>query len=99
LLIFSEFGSDGTPMEAQYLGQPFEPYDLEKGAVSIGQSSIKPADRWRRQEHPRVHQCQVFYSYSGDLDPVTRADLIRLHAASREVFRDRWNEHSKKSAG
>jgi len=99
LLIFSEFGSDGTPMEAQYLGQPFEPYDLEKGAVSNGQSSIKPADRWRRQEHPRVHQCQVFYSYSGDLDPVTRADLIRLHAASREVFRDRWNEHSKKSAG
>ncbi len=99
LLIFSEFGSDGTPMEAQYLGQAFESYDLEAGAVRTGQSVQKPADSWRRQEHPRVHQCQVFYSYSGELDSGTRADLIRLHAASREVFRERWIEHVKKSAG
>ena len=99
LLIFSEFGSDGTPMEAQYLGQAFESYDLEAGAVRTGQSAQKPADRWRRQEHPRVHQSQVFYSYSGELDSGTRADLIRLHAASREVFRERWIEHVKKSAG
>lgn len=93
LLIFSEFGSDGTPMEAQYLGQAFEQYDLEQGKVVDSQRSAGEADRWRRQEHPRVTQCQVFYSYSGDLNAGLRADLIRLHAASREIFRDRWAQH------
>lgn len=93
LLIFSEFGSDGTPMEAQYLGQPFESYDLQQGTVVADRQRAGPADRWRRQEHPRVTQCQVFYNYSGSLDPALRADLIRLHAASREIFRDRWAQH------
>lgn len=93
LLIFSEFGSDGTPMEAVSMGQAFERYDLQQGKVVTGQQVAGPVDRWRRQEHPRVTQCQVFYNYTGDLDAGLRADLIRLHAASREIFRDRWAQH------
>jgi len=56
LLIFSEFGSNGTLMEALYMGQPFESYDLQQGRIIAGQSSVGPADRWRSRKFYQVYR-------------------------------------------
>lgn len=102
MLCFSLFGSDGTAMEALYEGKPFERLsadpDADADTPTTAQTPV-PARRWQRQEFERVIQTQAFYSWSGDLPGKTRQDLIRLHLASREVFRQHWGEHWKKLRG
>lgn len=97
-LCFSLFGSDGTAMEAVYEGKPFEKLNPDADTPTAAQTPV-PEKRWQRQEFERVIQTQVFYAWSGKLPPGRRQDLIRLHLASREVFRQRWLEHWKKLRG
>jgi hypothetical protein len=98
LLCFSLFGSDGTPMEATYEDKPFEKWEPESGGTAKADTPV-PAKRWNRQEFERVIQTQVFYTWSGDMPPEIRRQLIQLQIDSREVFRDRWAEHWKKLRG
>jgi len=98
MLCFSLFGSDGTAMEAFYDGKPFERLNLDSGGADAAKTPV-PARRWQRQEFERVIQAQVFYAWSGEISEDLRRDLIRLHLASREVFRQRWDEHWKKLRG
>jgi hypothetical protein len=94
-VVFSLFGSDGTPMDA-----PQMKAEAQKQADGI---LARMNERFREKKaaepiakkwgHERVIQSQLFMTYSGELSRDTRESLMALHLESRQYFRNEWNRH------
>jgi hypothetical protein len=94
-VVFSLFGSDGTPMDAPQMGDNAkqqtdgilarlnERFREKKAAEPI-------AKKW---VHERVIQSQLFMTYNGELSKDQRDSLMALYLEGRQYFRTEWNRH------
>ena len=95
LVVFSLFGSDGTPMDAPEIGAKVE--QKRDGILDRMnerfQEKTAPGPINKKVNHERVIQSQLFITYSGELDQDARDQLIALYLETRQYFRVEWNRH------
>jgi len=94
LVIFCNFGSDGTPMDSAMVrsddaGSGTGLLDVLSGRLN-GNTANPLNKKWG---HERVLQTQVVLFYQGILTSEQREQLLDLHLESRNVFRDLWLQH------
>ncbi len=94
-VVFSLFGSDGTPLDAPEMGANVE--QKTDGILNRmnerfrEKTAAEPiAKKWN---HERVIQSQLFITYSGELDQDSRDRLMALYLETRQYFRAEWNRH------
>jgi hypothetical protein len=98
LLVFSLFGSDGTPLESpskSVFTSPSEKSFMKNLAERLKQPDSKVQLAPRKVNHDRVLQSQVFMTYTGTLSEEVRESVIKLHLAARPHFLAAWNQHWK----
>lgn len=93
LVIFCNFGSDGTPMDSSLAVSPAAGSGNFWDSLQRRQQGHAANPLNKSWSHERVIQTQVFCTYRGELNGDQRQSLLQLHLDFRRLLRDAWVKH------